>query len=387
MSKTNKIIIGIVLVAILLLGIGYAAIQNVTLNISGTVAADPSQSNFKVCFVIDPEPTVSDSTYVTAGVTDDINATINVSGLTTKGQIVSATYTVQNTSTDLSADLSVATTNSNTEYFTISSELADTSLKAGETTTVTVTVELTKTPISESVSSIVGVQLTAVPVEPGQEGTSGTTNDYSQTPDEDVSNDVITLATLTTSNIGDYVNLGNNYVGTTATTDDWRVISINENGTITLILASCLTNGNEVVDASDASSLIESLSNTTYWTEYTNSISGAYAYGGLSSSEIQSVFLQIGLDELVVGGTHNLNGDYDYNLYYSLFNYGGNGLNLCLRDGNESENTMYMFSGTSYYATLNLNQQFLTSFNLRPIVVLPSTTEVSLVDGVWTIIQ
>ena len=384
MSKTSKIILVTIIATSILLGLGYAAIQNITLNISGTAAANPSQSNFKVRFVTDPAPTVSDSTYVTAGVTNDTNATINVSGLTSKGQLVSATYTVQNASTDLSADLSVATTNSNTEYFTIRSELEDTSLKAGEVTTVTVTIELTKTPISESVSSTVGVQLTAVPVEPGQEGTSGTTNDYSQTPDEDSSSSAITLATLTTSNIGDYVDLGNNYVGTTATTDDWRVVSINENGTITLLLSNPLANGNEIVNDSDASSLIESLSNTTYWTEYTNSISGAYAYGGLSSSELQSIFLQLGMDELIVGTTHNLTGNYDYNLYSSLFNptyY------LCLRDGNESDNTMYNFHAGSYVAQLNLNQQFLTSFILRPIVILPSTTEVNLVDGVWTVIQ
>ena len=58
--------------------------------------------------------------------------------LSKKGEIVTATYILQNASTDLSTDLSVSTTNSNTEYFTLSSELAKTSLKAGETT-ITVT--------------------------------------------------------------------------------------------------------------------------------------------------------------------------------------------------------------------------------------------------------
>ena len=171
MSKTNKLIIVALLAATLLLGIGYAAIQNITLNISGTAAADPSQSNFKVMFSGTPE--VSDSTYVTAGITDDMNATINVSGLTQKGETVSTTYTVQNASTDLSADLSAAITNSNTEYFTITSELGKTSLTAGEATTVTLIIELIKTPLSESVSSTIGVQLTATPVQPGEEGTTG----------------------------------------------------------------------------------------------------------------------------------------------------------------------------------------------------------------------
>ncbi|MBR3614721.1 MAG: leucine-rich repeat protein [Clostridia bacterium] len=182
MKKTNKIILASAIVAVLLLGIGYAAIQNITLNINGTAAADPSQSNFKVMF--SGTPTVSDDTYVTAAITDDTNATINVEGLTKKGDVVTATYTVQNASTDLSADLGVSTTNSNTEYFTLMSELDKTSLVAGEATTLTVTVELTKTPIVDSVSATIGVQLEAMPVQPGEEGTSEGVNDFSQTPDE-----------------------------------------------------------------------------------------------------------------------------------------------------------------------------------------------------------
>ena len=182
MKKTNKIILASAIVAVLLLGIGYAAIQNITLNINGTAAADPSQSNFKVMF--SGTPTVSDYTYVTAAITDDTNATINVEGLTKKGDVVTATYTVQNASTDLSADLGVSTTNSNTEYFTLMSEFDKSSLVAGEATTLTVTVELTKTPIVDSVSATIGVQLEAMPVQPGEEGTSEGINDFAQTPDE-----------------------------------------------------------------------------------------------------------------------------------------------------------------------------------------------------------
>lgn len=179
MKKTNKIIVGAILIVIILLGVGYAAIQNVTLNIAGTAAADPNQANFKVMF--SGTPTVSNASFATAAITDDTNATISVAGLTTKGETVTATYTVQNVSTDLSADLAVATTNSNTEYFKISSEVEKTSLTAGEATTVTVTVELTKTPLTE-VSSTIGVQLTAMPVQPGEEGSSQGINGSSSNP-------------------------------------------------------------------------------------------------------------------------------------------------------------------------------------------------------------
>lgn len=184
MKKTSVIILVTIIAVSILLGLGYAAIQNVTLNIAGSAEATPNQSNFKVKFMRDPAPTVSDSTHATANITDDLNATINVSGLTGKGQNVTATYSIENASDDLSADLAVLTTNSNTEYFYVSSRLAETSIEAGSNTTVTVTVELIKTPIDQNVSSTIGVQITGIPVEPGEEGSSGLTNDFSQAPEK-----------------------------------------------------------------------------------------------------------------------------------------------------------------------------------------------------------
>lgn len=47
----NKIVGGIVLLAIVLVAIGYAAITNVTLNINGTAKSKADQSNFAVEFI------------------------------------------------------------------------------------------------------------------------------------------------------------------------------------------------------------------------------------------------------------------------------------------------------------------------------------------------
>lgn len=163
MKKTNRIILLSIIVIILLLGVGYAAIQNVTLNINGTAVADPNQLNFKVKF--SGTPTVSETDKVTASITNDTNATMNVSGLTAKGDTVTATYTIQNVSADLATNLSVTTTNSNTEYFTIEKKLDKTSLVSGEATNLTVTVELIKTPILKQESSTIGLQITATPAE------------------------------------------------------------------------------------------------------------------------------------------------------------------------------------------------------------------------------
>ena len=42
MTKINKILIGILIISTLLIGLGYSAIENITLDIGGTATADPS---------------------------------------------------------------------------------------------------------------------------------------------------------------------------------------------------------------------------------------------------------------------------------------------------------------------------------------------------------
>jgi uncharacterized membrane protein len=164
MTKTSKIILAVVIAAVLIIGVGYAAIQNITLYIEGTANANADQANFTV--KLSGTPKVSDETKVTASVVDDTHATLNVSGLTVKGESVTATYTIQNTSADLSADLSASVTNSNNEYFKVTQEIAKSNIEKGAATTITVTVELIKTPITASETSTIGVTVTAAPVQP-----------------------------------------------------------------------------------------------------------------------------------------------------------------------------------------------------------------------------
>ena len=162
--RNRKTFIGIVLlIAVLLIGIGYAAITS-NLTISGTAKANASDANFSVVFTGEIK---DKSEGVTASATENTTSAImNVEGLTTKGDAKSATFTVQNTSDELQALLSVATEEvTNTEYFAVSAEVAneDSKIKAGGTTTVTVTVTLIKTP-TEEVTSTVNVGLTATAV-------------------------------------------------------------------------------------------------------------------------------------------------------------------------------------------------------------------------------
>ena len=157
--KNKKLLVGIaLLIVVLVIGIGYAAITD-SLTISGTATATANDDNFKVVF--NGTKTADDG--VTATVTAGTKtATMDVSGLTTTGQTKSATFTIENQSAELNALLAVKTeTTGNAEFFKVDAEIADpTTLEPEGTTTVTVTVELIKTPIEEVTGSI-NVELSA----------------------------------------------------------------------------------------------------------------------------------------------------------------------------------------------------------------------------------
>ena len=167
MNRNTRAVVGLVLlIAVLLVAIGYAAITAVTLNINGSAQATPEQTNFTVKF--SGTPTVSDSSKVVAVINqqDQLKATMNVNGLTAKGDTATATYTIANTSADLSAVLSATTSNTNDEFFKITQNIAKGTVAAGDTTTITVTVELIKTPITQDEETTIGVAITAEPQQP-----------------------------------------------------------------------------------------------------------------------------------------------------------------------------------------------------------------------------
>jgi len=190
MRRTNsKIIGGILLVAILLVAVGYAAITKVGLNIDGTAKSEGNPDNFKVDLIGEPQTSGDGTTTATINTADKTQGTMNVSGLNAKGQTAIATYTVKNQSADLSADLTAEATSTNDEYFEVQCSLEKTTLKAQEQTTMTVKVKLLKTPIDETkenLSTEIGVNIDAEPKQPGEENNGGsitvvnkkTTNPY-----------------------------------------------------------------------------------------------------------------------------------------------------------------------------------------------------------------
>ena len=179
MSKNTKIVGGVLLVAIILVAVAYAAITNVELNINGVGNAQAKQENFKVEFIGTPSTSGKGTTTATINESDKTKGTVNVTGLTAKGDEATATYTVKNLSSDISADLTAEATSSNQTYFEVICSLEKTTLKAQEETTLKVTVRLLKTPIDETkedLNSDIEVTLTAEPKQPGEEANGGSTS-------------------------------------------------------------------------------------------------------------------------------------------------------------------------------------------------------------------
>ena len=177
MRRTNaKIVGGVLLLAVILVAVAYAAITSTQLNINGTGNATAKQDNFKVEFIGTPTTGGKGTTTATIDSSVKTNGTLTVNGLTAKGDEATATYTVKNQSADLSADLTAEATSSNEEYFEVLCTLEKTTLKAQEETTLKVTVRLLKTPIDETKENLktdIGVTVTAEPKQPGEENNGG----------------------------------------------------------------------------------------------------------------------------------------------------------------------------------------------------------------------
>lgn len=163
-NKKKFYVVGL-LVFVLVLGIGYAAVSTVGLNIDGT--ASVKSENLKVSFNGVTE--VSDEEKVVANSTDNsLDATISVSDLTLN-EIVTATYTIKNEETDVNANITKKTiTNDKEEFFEVTTSVDEspTTVDANGTAKVTVTVKLIKTPIEAGDSTAnIQIDLDANPVQ------------------------------------------------------------------------------------------------------------------------------------------------------------------------------------------------------------------------------
>ena len=176
-------------VATLVLVVGYAAVTDINLSVSGTASAGSSDANFDVQMVADSLSTTG--TTSTVSVTDNtttvgtdekqLNVEFSATGFTAKGDQAVITYTIENTSNDLEAILSSTGVNitvpedtDDTEYyangaslftskyyFGNTEETQTTTISSEEntnTTTVTVVLTLNETILNEK-NVVVNVNL------------------------------------------------------------------------------------------------------------------------------------------------------------------------------------------------------------------------------------
>ena len=161
----KKTLYGLGLLAlILVLGVGYAVVSEVNLDIDGsaTVASEALKVSFNG--VTDTE---DDDKVVASSTDNSLNASIQVTSLTLN-EAVSATYTIKNQETDVDANvIKKQISNDKPEFFEVTTSVDDSAetITAGGTGTVTVTVRLIKTPIETSDSTAnIQIDLTASPV-------------------------------------------------------------------------------------------------------------------------------------------------------------------------------------------------------------------------------
>lgn len=153
------------LVAVLILGVGYA-INSLDLNVNGDVTITPDDSNFAVKFT----DSAVEGTGNTTAITDDHNATLSVKSLKTVGDTVTATYTITNESkAGINAELTGLTVtpttgDTATGFYEATAKFGgSTAIAPDGTETLTVTVKLVKAP-TEEVTGTFKVNFKANPV-------------------------------------------------------------------------------------------------------------------------------------------------------------------------------------------------------------------------------
>ena len=163
MKNRKKMITTALIVLVLLLGVGYATVSSVNLNINGTSKAETKElqvfydgtnsgTSAKVTAISSPENTRA--------------ATFTVENMTLN-ETVTMTFEVKNYETDVNATLAApsVTENTNGVYFEVTTSCNKTTLNAGDTATITVNVKLIKTPVTEEAgSTTVTVAMAASPV-------------------------------------------------------------------------------------------------------------------------------------------------------------------------------------------------------------------------------
>lgn len=163
MKNRKKMITTALIVLVLLLGVGYATVSSVNLNINGSAKAGSKELQV---FYDGTNSGTSDKVTAISSPVNTRAATFTVENMTLN-ETVTMTFEVKNYEKDVNATLAAPNVTENTkpEYFQVTTSCDKTTLNAGETATITVNVKLIKTPVSEEAgSTTVTVEMAASPV-------------------------------------------------------------------------------------------------------------------------------------------------------------------------------------------------------------------------------
>ena len=163
MKNRKKMITTALIVLVLLLGVGYATVSSVSLNINGTANAESKELQV---FYDGVNSGTSDKVTAISSPDKERTATFTVENMTLD-ETVTMTFEVKNYETDVNATLAAPSVTQNTkpEYFQVTTSCDKTTLNAGDTATITVNVKLIKTPVTdEAGSTTVTVAMSASPV-------------------------------------------------------------------------------------------------------------------------------------------------------------------------------------------------------------------------------
>ena len=173
MKKRKTFIAMALVVAVLVLGVGYAAINNINLTVNGTGNVT-ANSDFTVAF--DKAHTVVVTNGAAGTYTNDLTATMTVS-LDSTNTVQTAVYKIDNKSAELSANLEATVSNVDTDldkYVNVTTALYSdaecTTVLSGpvaknETAYLKVTASLEKNPSQDVNNKTFTITVTASPVD------------------------------------------------------------------------------------------------------------------------------------------------------------------------------------------------------------------------------
>lgn len=216
----------------------------------------------------------------------------------------------------------------------------------------------------------------------------------------DVNANNVALAEITNDNIGNYIDLGNDILGTGSTSNNWRILYV-ENDRVYAILADYLPNSTGyaedagldtygkygVYSSNSSKKLIERLTTGLYWKELANGVEGAEVTGTVTTELLLNSFnvkngLELSykdypnlIDELLV--------DCDLYVPHAELNDVCYGYWITSPDLEDS-NKLWLIRSNGCRSN---SMYWTTNIAVRPVVSLPNTLMCENINGVWVIKQ